>query len=69
MRLVRLASDRAQIVQQLRSAIRPLLIGAWALTAVSVLLWIQPNWRPFAHALSVPSLLVVGMCVSFRTLE
>ena len=46
---------------RLKSAMRPIRIGAMVLLAVSVVLWTNARWQPYAHALTIPALLSLGI--------
>jgi hypothetical protein len=60
-RIHRPGTENDMFAARLAAALRPIRIGTWAVTVVSVPLWMQASWQPVAHALFVPSLVAGGI--------
>ena len=69
MRSLRRGGDGASFVSRLRSALRPIQLGALTVLVVSAWLWTQADWQALAHALSVPSLFALGVSHALLTVE
>jgi hypothetical protein len=61
MRSVLLDPSGPPLSARLRGALRPIRLGAGGLMIVAVVLWTEARWQPFAHAITVPSLLFLGL--------
>jgi hypothetical protein len=66
MRSIQVALSAETFVERLEAALRLIQIGTWTLVALSIPLWMEAKWQPYAHALFVPSFVAAGFVTSLR---